>query len=123
MYELNIEQQKLHREDLRDLVELTVGRMDIYNLVPSGTQAQGHVELFKARLQISLNSGPYLGLPIRACRALASFKGAHGPSRPMGPYRHLQRPLESPRAVWAQEFSRVISTKHEFLTVCCNDGP
>lgn len=32
-YEMNIEQQKLLREDLRDLVELTVGRMDIYHLV------------------------------------------------------------------------------------------
>jgi len=32
-YEMNIEQQKLFREDLRDLVELTVGRMDIYHLV------------------------------------------------------------------------------------------
>mmetsp|Transcript_88031 Transcript_88031/g.228370 ORF Transcript_88031/g.228370 Transcript_88031/m.228370 type:complete len:1087 (+) Transcript_88031:91-3351(+) len=32
-YEMNIEQQKLWREDLRDLVELTVGRMDIYHLV------------------------------------------------------------------------------------------
>lgn len=29
----NIEQQKLFREDLRDLVELTVGRMDVYHLV------------------------------------------------------------------------------------------
>ncbi|CAE7865696.1 unnamed protein product, partial [Symbiodinium necroappetens] len=32
-YEMNIEQQKLFREDLRDLVELTVGRMDVYHLV------------------------------------------------------------------------------------------
>mmetsp|Transcript_116161 Transcript_116161/g.290081 ORF Transcript_116161/g.290081 Transcript_116161/m.290081 type:complete len:1093 (-) Transcript_116161:45-3323(-) len=32
-YEMNIEQQKLLREDLRDLVELTVGRMDVYHLV------------------------------------------------------------------------------------------
>lgn len=32
-YEMNIEQQKLFREDIRDLVELTVGRMDVYHLV------------------------------------------------------------------------------------------
>jgi hypothetical protein len=32
-WEFRIEQQKLFREDVRDLVELTLGRMDIYQLV------------------------------------------------------------------------------------------
>eukprot|EP00930_Biecheleria_cincta_P076615 TRINITY_DN6381_c0_g2_i1.p1 TRINITY_DN6381_c0_g2~~TRINITY_DN6381_c0_g2_i1.p1 ORF type:complete len:970 (+),score=141.85 TRINITY_DN6381_c0_g2_i1:35-2944(+) len=32
-WEFSIERQKLFREDIRDLVELTVGRMDIYHLV------------------------------------------------------------------------------------------
>jgi len=32
-YEFAMEQQKLKREDIRDLVELTVGRMDVYHLV------------------------------------------------------------------------------------------
>lgn len=32
-YEFAMEQQKLKREDIRDLVELTVGRMDVYHVV------------------------------------------------------------------------------------------